>query len=509
MNERSAIKEDRQELKKALEELHLHQTELEMQNDELRIANERLEVQQLKFSGIYDMAPIGYYILEKSGLIHDVNHIGVALLETGKASVINSRLQNFMSPDYADLYHLFFREIITNGQKQTREFKMISKKGREFYVQMEGIAINPIRNLPLQVDITVMDITSRVLAEKALSSTKERLELALAASSSGTWELEPKTMNFDLDESSFQNFPFLQGKLHGKFKSFLTFIHPDDRLGAEQQFHLAVSDKQPIDVTCRLEGSEQVCIANLLGHMVSDAGQPDRFVGIIMDVTKKKKLEEEAVRNIQQQRRNIALATIRAEENERTRISNALHDSVSQLLYGVRIKLNTVLDNKNPTTAMHEVYELLDMAVQETRNVSFELAPAILSDFGLRATVEEMSRRLSSPKLIIKTKLTRLNQRMSLPFEANIFRIIQELVNNALRHSEASLITVEVRKNKSVEITVSDNGRGFHIAQSGDSVTGSGLTSIKNRIQLYNGSLAIESKAGAGTVVKIKLEINL
>ena len=385
---------------------------------------------------------------------------------------------------------------------------MNSRKGRQFYVQMEGIAITPVRTLPLQCDIAVMDVTERVQAEKVLAKTKERLVLALEASSSGTWELELDTMKFYLDEFNYQTCAIPGGKFDGRYQTFINLIHSDDRASVDQQFRVSLNNQKSIDLVCRFDNqSGHTCFASIRGHVITDLGQPNRFVGIMMDITAKKNMEEEAVRAKHEQQKNIALATIHAEENERARISDALHDSVSQLLYGIRIKLGTLFDAENPAQIMRDVYELLDMAVLETRNISFELAPAILSDFGLRATIDEMAKRLSTPKMLIKTKLTRLNERLSLPLEANIFRILQELVNNAMKHSGASLIILEVKKSKFIELCVSDNGKGFDMVKQEDIASGSGLTSIKNRLSLYNGCLTIESEPGKGTVVKIKLEV--
>ncbi|MFC0513491.1 ATP-binding protein [Mucilaginibacter angelicae] len=495
-------------MQKVLEELHLHQAELEMQNDELRIVNEKLELQQLKFSGIYDLAPIGYYILDKDGLIGDANNAGISLLETGKGNIVGNRLQSFVATDYRDAYHLFFREMLNSGKKQSGQLKMISRKGREFYVQMEGIAISPARTLPLQCDIAVMDITERVEAEKVLAKTKERLELALEASSSGTWELELDTMKFYLDEFNYQTCAIPGGKFDGRYQTFINLIHPDDRISVDQQFRVALNNQISIDLVCRFDNqSGNTRFASIRGHVITEPGHPNRFVGIMMDITAKKDLEREAINIKHEQQRNIALATIHAEENERSRISEALHDGVSQLLYGIRIKLGTLLDADNPVEIMRDVYKLLDMAVLETRNISFELAPAILNDFGLRATIDEMARRLTTPKMVIKTKLTRLNERLGLPIEANIFRILQELLNNAMKHSEASLITIEVKKSKNIELSVSDNGKGFEMVKQEDIATGSGLSSIRNRLSLYNGCITINSKPGMGTMVKITLEI--
>jgi PAS domain S-box-containing protein len=495
-------------LQRLLEDLHMHQAELEMQNDELRIANEKLELHQIKFSNIYDLAPMGYYILDKHGLINEVNNAGTALLETARSNILNARLQSFVAPVDRDAYHIFFREMLNSGKKQSCQLKMTSCRGREFYVQVEGIALTPGHTLPMQCDIAVIDVTERVRMENALAKTKERLELALEASSSGTWELELDTMKFYLDEFNYQTCAIPGGEFDGRYHTFISLIHPDDRANVDHQFRVALNSQKPIDIICRFDNQRGItCFASIRGHVITEPEQPNRFVGIMMDISAKKKMEDDAIRYKLEEQRNIALATIQAEENERARMSEALHDSVSQLLYGIRLKLNTLFDCEDPAATMRDVYGLLDMAVQETRNISFELAPAVLGDFGLRATIDEMAKRLSTPKMLIKTKLTRLNERFGLPLEANIFRILQELVNNAMKHAAASLITIEVVKGKRIELYVSDNGKGFEAVKPENIASGMGLTSIRNRLSLYNGDLHIESKPGKGTTVKIKLEI--
>ncbi|MBB6107596.1 PAS domain S-box-containing protein [Mucilaginibacter lappiensis] len=489
------------------QELQMHQVELEMQNDELRIANEQLELQQLKFAGIYDLAPIGYFILDKYGIINEVNNEGVNLLETGKGDIIKNRLQFFVAAEYSDTYHRFYREMLNSGQRQNCHVKMTSKKGTEFYVQMEGIAITPIPTLPLQCDIAVIDITKRVNAEKSLAKTKERLELALEASSAGTWELELDTMKFYLDEFNYQTCAIPGDKFDGKYQTFIQLIHPDDRDMVDQHFRTSLNNQKAIDLVCRfINSSGHMRYASIRGHVITEEGQPHRFVGIMMDISEKRQIEEESARLKHDSQKNIILATLRAEENERRRISDALHDSVSQLLYSIRIKLGTLEDCNDSREVVRNVNELLDMAILETRNISFELAPSILADFGLPATIEELAKRLSTPNMLIKTRIVGFHERLDLQLEIGIFRIIQELVNNCMKHSTADLINIEIKKNRIIEICVKDNGKGFKVEEQEEIPSGSGLSSIKNRMGLYHGHLHIESIPGTGTIVRITLD---
>ncbi|GAC1310703.1 MAG: PAS domain-containing protein [Mucilaginibacter sp.] len=489
-------------------DLQMHQVELEMQNDELRIANQQLELQQLKFAGIYDLAPIGYFVLDKNGVINEVNNAGMGLLETSKGWIIKHRLQSFVCPEYSDTYHRFYREMLNTREKRSCNLKMASKKGREFYVQVEGIAITPIPGEPIQCDIAVIDVTERVQAEQNLAKTKERLELALEASASGTWELELDTMKFYLDEFNYQMCAIPGGKFDGRYRTFIQMIHPDDREMVDQHFRTSLNNQNKIDVMCRFNNNTgNTCYASIRGHVITEPGQNDRFVGIMMDITEKKKVEEESASLKHDQQKNIALATLTAEENERKRISDALHDGVSQLLYGVKIKLHSLAGGHDVT--VNAINELLDIAIEETRNISFELAPSILSDFGLPATIEELARRFSTRGMQITTTISGFNERVDLQLEASIFRIIQELINNCMKHAEASAIDVELRRKKIIEICVKDNGKGFDVQSRQTNPAGSGLSSIRNRINLYNGNLNIDSKRGAGTIVRVSLDHRL
>jgi signal transduction histidine kinase len=199
--------------------------------------------------------------------------------------------------------------------------------------------------------------------------------------------------------------------------------------------------------------------------------------------------------------KEITLATLLAEEKERKRISEALHDSVSQLLYGVKLHLA-----EGDQQAIAKANRLLDHAIEETRNISFALAPSTLSEFGLPATLDELCNRLSTAHMKITCKAVGFDARGDLLVECNIFRIIQELVNNGIKHSNGNYIHVCLRKTNKIEVTVSDNGKGFNHNQPNQRL-GTGLTSIKNRVKVFNGSFVIASSGREGTRITINIPL--
>lgn len=501
---------DDDDIQVLFQELQVHQIELEMQNDELKRANEELELQQLKFSSIYNLAPLGYFILNSYGIIEEVNNAGAFLIEGGKAGLLGKRMTQFVAPEFTDTFYRFFKDMQATQAKQSCQLKMRSRANIEFYAQIEGTAINAlITGGQPQYYIAVIDITERIEAEKNLAETKERLELSLEASSAGTWELELDTMKFYLDEFNYHICAIPEGGFDGRYLTFINLIYPDDRQMVDEQFRKSINYEKEIDVVCRLINKQGgVCYAGIRGHVINEPGQTKRLVGIMIDITDKKRIEEETVVLKYNQQRLIALATLNAEEGERRRISDALHDSVSQLLYGIKMKLGTL--DVGHTKAHIDISTLIDQAIQETRNISFELAPSILLDFGLPATIDELVKRLSGPNMKIQAKVIGFATREDLLLETSIFRMIQELINNCMKHSHASLVSINVKKGKHIiEIQVQDNGVGFDYHQQETSASGSGLRSIKNRISIYNGELAVDSVPGKGTVVKIVLNYKL
>jgi signal transduction histidine kinase len=316
-------------------------------------------------------------------------------------------------------------------------------------------------------------------------------------------------MKFYLDEFNYHMCAVPDNQFDGSYLTFISFIHPDDREMADRHFRVSINEETGIDFVCRMINRDgKVCYAGIRGRVIDEAGQQKRLVGIMIDITEKRRLEEVSQKLEQNQQKNITMATLAAGENERRRISDALHDSVSQLLYGIRIRLGLLHKTTANALPITDIAELLDMAITETRNISFELAPSILTDFGLPATIDELVKRLSGRNMVIKAKISGFNERLNLQLEISIFRIIQELINNCMKHAEATLIKLDIRKNKGISIEVKDNGKGFNVEEQERAPGGSGLSSIKNRLSLYNGQMKMLSEPGSGTTVIINLQHN-
>jgi signal transduction histidine kinase len=190
---------------------------------------------------------------------------------------------------------------------------------------------------------------------------------------------------------------------------------------------------------------------------------------------------------------------------ERKRISEDLHDELGPLLSGIKIRVGTLRDMNDPTgkeAMIKQTEHSLDKAVQEVRVITKNLMPRHLEEHGLIAELEELKHLIEKSKTIkMNLRVTGFETRLSPMVEINMYRIINELVNNSMKHSEADTININLMKDKKgLRIFFTDNGKGFSPEKKTDGI---GLKSIENRINLFKGQYKIESVANSGTLFKI------
>lgn len=206
-------------------------------------------------------------------------------------------------------------------------------------------------------------------------------------------------------------------------------------------------------------------------------------------------------------------AMIQATEEERKRIAKDLHDSVVQSLTGLSLRLQKgfslipeVSDEQRARYA--ESKKLLDESIAEVRNISHEMMPRALAEMGLGSAIADMLQKsLGSTNISYEfDELGPENFRLSEFVEVSVFRVCQELVNNIIKHSQATRVSVQLVKNaKHLIMTVEDNGKGFDLATV--KTTGIGLTNIRSRIKAVNGEVSFDPGHEKGTLVIVRIPL--
>ncbi len=168
------------EIRELFHEVQIQQVELDIQNDELKIANEELEIQRAKFANLFDLAPVGYFILNDLAVIEEVNTTGRNLLAAGKNQILNRKFQAFISPPEGEHFNSFLRNMFIYGQKQECTLKMLTHRGEIFHARIEGTATTSKETRKALYYLAIIDISELVDTQQHLLKAKERLELALS-----------------------------------------------------------------------------------------------------------------------------------------------------------------------------------------------------------------------------------------------------------------------------------------------------------------------------------------
>ncbi|WP_375445169.1 ATP-binding protein [uncultured Fibrella sp.] len=219
-------------------------------------------------------------------------------------------------------------------------------------------------------------------------------------------------------------------------------------------------------------------------------------------------LSEETVRSA---------ALLEGQEEERKRFARELHDGIGQMLTGLKLhaeklKSTAVLDEKQ-RLRFAELCDLIYDVIQTTRQISYNLMPSSLSDFGLGATLGllvDQTARSSGIDVVFDGD--RDGMRLSPSIETGLYRIAQEALHNAIKYAGARQIKVVLRQtSRKLILTVADNGKGFDaetVSQSAGRVrTNNGIANMETRARLLNGELRIESAPGKGTQVKVSIHV--
>ncbi|RRB17403.1 sensor histidine kinase [Larkinella knui] len=209
---------------------------------------------------------------------------------------------------------------------------------------------------------------------------------------------------------------------------------------------------------------------------------------------------------------------VAGQEEERKRLSRELHDGIGQMLTAIKLQVESFeksLTNETKGTKNLTVLKnLISQTIQETRNVSNNLMPTVLSDFGLVPAVKMLADthdKDSKIDIIFHTNLS--NTRLDKSVEIGVYRIAQEAVSNALRHAEPHQITIDLfEKDNYLHLIVNDDGKGFRIHRSRkeDSKRPSqGIHNMNERAALINGKFKISSAPDKGTKVQVSIPFKL
>ncbi len=232
------------------------------------------------------------------------------------------------------------------------------------------------------------------------------------------------------------------------------------------------------------------------------------------DVTHRIHQEEQRQQQLRSQQQAVMDAVLLAQQDERKRIAEALHNGVGQILYAAKLNLENLLgagegqDADSFRTAYATLSKLLEDAIRETRNVSHRLVPQMLENFGLEAALRELVRTLAGPALRVSLSVKGAPFPLPKPLQLVLYRMAQELLQNLLKHAGATEAWVELGYQLgAISLAVRDNGKGFSLSQLREAGGGLGLRMIREQVDLLDGLLEMDTGSGEGTRIGIELPV--
>jgi PAS domain S-box-containing protein len=435
--------------------------------------------------------------------ITDVNDTTLTLLEARSKDELLVSLHRIFLPETQEA---FAGELITIAEGRTRfeaETVLLTLGGKRLPV-LFTITFPAESETLDSVLVSMMDITERKRLDNELRRSQAYLIAAQELGNTGSWARRLSTGEMYWSEEVFRIFGLDSRTTIPTRKLDTQLWHPDDRERADRTINDAQRDKRNYEMDVRVvrpDGS--IRYVHIRGQPVFDqAGETDEYIGVVMDITKRKRTE----RALRRARETALQARFAAVLEERTRLARDIHDTLLQGFTGIALKLvaasNRVTEPPESIAALRDLIGLAQRTLTDARRAVWDLrAPArSAGDFpaALRAAAEDCVR---GTKLGLEYDVGGLPRPMDPEVEAVVVRVAQEAITNVVKHAEARTVRVRLSfEERRVRLSVIDDGRGFAVQSDFHAYGGHwGLLGMRERASQVRGKFSLRSTPGHGS----------
>lgn len=351
-------------------------------------------------------------------------------------------------------------------------------------------------------------------AEEKIRVSYERYLLAIRATNDVIYDWDLINNQLHWAESFYSHFGYQPSDPSIAYEQWENAIHPNERTTVLESLRKFLDSGNSVvwqgEYRIRHASGHYLLIQERGFLVYNLKGEATRMVGSIQDVTQKKQMEQRLLKQEVDRQKLVAQAVVDAQEREREEIGKELHDNVNQILSTARLYLELAnSDERERSNLIKRSTNTINDAINEIRAISRSLLPPSVGDLGLVESVQD---------LVENVRFTRkLNVEFYCQGEVDslvlhqqklmLFRIIQEQVNNVLKHAEAENLIIELSVDEGeLQLTLTDDGKGF---DAGDikKKKGVGLSNIHSRVELFNGIVKIVTSPGDGCTLHIHVPI--
>jgi len=447
------------------------------------------------FRDVFDASPIGIAVENLEGQPIFVNPAFCSMLGFNEQELRSKHCVDFSPPEDAEKDWALFQQLRSGSTEQYQLEKRYFRRDGSLMWGLLSISLLNSHPSPLVIAM-VEDITEKKMAEEAQLSRSAIVESSEDAIISENLNAVITSWN-----SGAQHiFGYNEQEAIGKP---ITILIPPELLDEEQKIfgRLKAGERIGNYETVRVtKAGEKVPVSLTISPIKDARGTIVGFSKIARNITERKRTEQALA--------EMTRKLIEAQEQERNRIGRELHDDINQRLAMVALELERLQDDHPELRSrLQEIRQQTSEISNDVQALSHDLHSSKLEYLGVVAGMKSWCKELSErQKMAIdfKSDVSRV-----LPFEFGVclLRVLQEAVHNAIKHSGVKRIEVQlVEHSNAVHLIVRDSGVGFDI-EAARCGRGLGLTSMRERIRLLNGTIAIESKPMHGTTVHFRVPL--
>jgi PAS domain S-box-containing protein len=464
-----------------------------------------------KIKTFLESAPDAIIIANEKGVVEVVNTQAEKLFRRKKGEILHKNIDALLPRDLVKNYDRDYYNPSFENMSNEVESSITRSDGEEIPVE---VRLSPIHTEEgVMMLASVRDITDRKRADEALLKTKaellnsiDRYHYASKATSDAIWDWDIATDTIYRGQGFSTIFGYEEtiSSLEIRMSSI---IHPDDKERVRAELENALAGQAltwQSEYRFKCADGKYKYVIDKAYIIRNEKGDAVRMIGAVQDVTEQRRLEEQLASEEARKKKDVLQAIIYAQERERNEISHELHDNVSQILTTCKLLLEAAVQQNDPKY-LQQTKENLQKAIDEMRKISHRLNPATLKYIGLEGSINDLVNNINNTGNIninftsLVPDMTKIHDDVQLA----LFRIIQEQLNNILKHANATNVAITLtHQNEKINLTIIDNGAGYDL---GVKKHGLGLRNIFNRTEFYKGTAQIFTEPGKGFKLQVQI----
>ncbi len=454
--------------------------------------------------GAFEHSAIGMSLISLKGQWLKVNKKLCDITGYTEEQMLSLHFQDITHPDDLkkdiECYHLLLEGRIETYQTEKR---YIHKKGNLVWVNINVSLVKDSDKKPLYFVAQTEDIHHKRNIELALAESETKFRILVEKSLAGVYIIQDK--KFRYVNSLFAKTVGYTEKELLESDSVLTIIAEEDQKKVLENIRIMIdgeADNIQYEVRGQKKNGEKIW-AEVFGNRIMYNGNP-AIIGTLIDITQKKMMDQEILDRKVQEQKKITRAILNAQEKERNRIGQELHDNVNQILAGTKLYLIVAgREDKKLKKQLKHPISLIDSSISEIRLLSSKNVTP-LKNINLKELVGRLLYDIQETTTI-KTKFSypAFDKPISDDLKLNIYRIIQEQAGNVIKHAKPKKFRININtNNNAININMADDGKGFDTRKKRKGI---GISNMINRVESFNGRFLIESSPGKGCIVAVMI----